>query len=79
MGAQNWGGQGGQKRRARKDQDLVRLAQQIKGAHEPRCHEECSMRDAFHPSRMVIIRIVLYMDCFDVYVTNSGDIMIRIV
>ncbi len=36
MGAQNWGGQGGQgtglgqERRARKDQDLVRLAQQIK-------------------------------------------------
>ncbi len=35
MGAQNWGGQGGQgtglgqERRARKDQDLVRLAQQI--------------------------------------------------
>ncbi len=36
-----------------------------------------SMGDAVHTSRMVIIRIVLYKDCFDVYVTNAGDIMIR--
>jgi hypothetical protein len=36
-----------------------------------------SMRDAVHPSRMVIIRIVLYKDHFDVYVTNAGDITIR--
>ncbi len=28
---------------------------------------------------MMINRIVLYKDRFDVYVTNSGDIMIRIV
>jgi hypothetical protein len=28
---------------------------------------------------MMITRIVLYKDRFDVYVTNAGDIMIRIV
>jgi hypothetical protein len=28
---------------------------------------------------MMIIRIALYKDRFDVYVTNAGDIMIRIV
>ncbi len=38
-----------------------------------------SMGDAVHTSIMVIIRFVLYKDCFDVYVTNAGDIMIRIV
>jgi hypothetical protein len=38
-----------------------------------------SMRDAVHPSRMMIIRIVLYKDRFDVYVTNAGNITIMIV
>ncbi len=28
---------------------------------------------------MILIKIVLYKDRFDVYFTNSGDIMIRIV
>ncbi len=37
-----------------------------------------SMGDAVHPFRMTIIRIVLYKDCFDVYVTNAWDITIRI-
>jgi hypothetical protein len=36
------------------------------------------MRSAVHSSRM-IIRIVLYKDHFDVYVTKTGDITIRIV
>ena len=38
-----------------------------------------SMEDAVHHSRMIIIRIVLYTDRFDVYGTNAGDIMIRTV
>ncbi len=38
-----------------------------------------SMCGTFHYSRMMIIRIVLYKDHFDVYVTNTGDITIRIV
>ncbi len=38
-----------------------------------------SMCDAVHPFRMMIIRIVLYKDHFDVYVTNVADITIRIV
>ncbi len=37
------------------------------------------MRDAVHPSRIMIIRIVLYKDRFDVYVTNAGNIAIMIV
>jgi hypothetical protein len=37
------------------------------------------MQDAVHHSRMIIIRIVLYTDRFDEYVTNAGDIMIRFV
>jgi hypothetical protein len=36
-----------------------------------------SMRDAVHPSRIMIIRIVFYKDRFDVYVTNAGNIAIR--
>jgi hypothetical protein len=37
------------------------------------------MCDAVHSSTMMmIIRIVLYKDHFDVYVTNAGDITIRI-
>jgi hypothetical protein len=38
-----------------------------------------SMEDAVHHSRMIIIRIVLYTDRFDVYGTNAGNIMIRTV
>jgi hypothetical protein len=38
-----------------------------------------SMRDAVHPSRIMIIRIVFYKDRFDVYVTNAGNIAIMIV
>jgi hypothetical protein len=44
--------------------------------------ESCMMRsmlDAFHPSRVIITRIVFHKDCFAVYVTNAGDITIRIV
>ncbi len=37
------------------------------------------MRDAVHPSGMIMSRIFLYKDRFDVYVTNAGDIVIRIV
>jgi hypothetical protein len=37
------------------------------------------MHDAVHPSRMMIIRIVLYKARFAVYITNAGDITIRIV
>ncbi len=37
------------------------------------------MREAVHPSRMMIIRIVFYKARFDVYTTNAGDITIRIV
>jgi hypothetical protein len=37
------------------------------------------MEDAVHHSRMIIIRIVLYTDRFDVYGTNAGDITIRTV
>jgi hypothetical protein len=37
------------------------------------------MCDAVHPSRMMIIRIASYKDNFDVYVTNAGDLTIRIV
>jgi hypothetical protein len=35
--------------------------------------------NAVHPSGMMIFRTVLYKDRFDVYVTNAGDITIRIV
>ncbi len=45
-------------------------------------HGSClmwSMHDAAHPSRMMMIRIVLYKGCFNVYVTNTADITIRIV
>jgi hypothetical protein len=38
-----------------------------------------SMGGPFHSSRMMTIRIVLYKDRVDVYVTNTGDITIRIV
>jgi hypothetical protein len=37
------------------------------------------MCDAVHPSRMVIIRIVLYKNHFDVFVTSAGNITVRIV
>jgi hypothetical protein len=36
------------------------------------------MSDAVHPSRMIIIRIVLYKDRFDVYITNARYTTIRI-
>ncbi len=38
-----------------------------------------SMNDAVYPSRMMIIRIVLYKDRFDVYVRNARDFTIKIV
>ncbi len=41
--------------------------------------EPQSMRDAVHPSRMKIIRIVLYKDRFDVNVTTARDFTIKIV
>jgi hypothetical protein len=37
------------------------------------------MRDVVHPSRMMIIRTVLYKDRFDLYVRNTGNITARIV
>jgi hypothetical protein len=37
------------------------------------------MRDAVHPSKMMIISFLLYKVRFDVYLTNAGDITIRIV
>jgi hypothetical protein len=52
------------------------------GAPIARLHSLCvmqSMGDAIHPSRMMIMRIVLYKNRFNVYVTNSGEIMINIV
>ncbi len=52
------------------------------GAPIATLHSLCvmqSMGDAVHSSRMMIIRIVLYKDCFDVCITNAGDIMNRIV
>jgi hypothetical protein len=46
---------------------------------EARCTAAWSMRDAVHPSKIMIIRTVLYTVRFDVYLTNAGDITIRIV
>ncbi len=43
-------------------------------------HEVTSMDDFVgHPSKMMIISFLLYKVRFDVYITNAGDITIRIV
>ncbi len=44
-----------------------------------RCTALWFMRDAVHPSKMMIISFLLYKARFDVYLTNAGDITIRIV